>query len=116
MRGKNDLPSGFHDETNGGEGKENPGVIRNLVPFTERNIKVDANEYPLSFQIYLVCSPNRHTRFPLFSHWQSVISDQDYFFPKRYRNSSAIRFEKPHSLSYQEMILTIFPPITLVES
>src|SRR4030067_2559463 len=39
-----------------------------------------------------------------------------HFPPKRYKNNSAIRLEKPHSLSYQEIIFTSFPPITFVES
>src|SRR4030042_1609917 len=38
-----------------------------------------------------------------------------HFFPKRYNSKSTIRLEKPHSLSYQEIIFAIFPPITFVD-
>src|SRR4030065_1745010 len=42
-------------------------------------------------------------------------SPLNHLSPKRYKNNSAIRLEKPHSLSYQEIIFTHFPPITFVD-
>jgi hypothetical protein len=46
MRGKDDLPTGIADKPNGGEGKENPSVIGDVILLVLRNIEIDPDKHP----------------------------------------------------------------------
>src|SRR5256885_16339448 len=49
-------------------------------------------------------------------NWQSAIGNDQNPFPAMYLMRSRTRQEYPHSLSYHESILIMWPPITLVYS
>ena len=80
--------------------RTNPRVARHLAVF-HRHVQVLADENPLAGQCEVGHLDNRHGLAFYFALTSATVV-------------SSIRFENPHSLSYQAITLTIVPSMTLV--
>src|SRR5205807_9821075 len=99
VRGENQLRAELERALNRGQRLANAGVVGDNPLLVEGDVEVDPHERPLARELQLVDVPNHN-------------------FDATNFETSTIRFEKPHSLSYQASTLTRVPSITrvLVES
>ena len=102
MRQEDNLAFFFRNLANIHKNSVDAGRIGDLAVF-HRDVEVGANEHPFAGKVHIVECPerghgrcSRHMSFPMAAA------------------TSIMRFEKPHSLSYQDRTRTNVPSITLV--
>ncbi len=96
------MPFFFRNLANIHENPVDAGRVGDLSVF-HRDVEVGANEHPFAGEVHIVECPerghgrcSRHMSFPMAAA------------------TSIMRFEKPHSLSYQARTRTNVPSMTLV--
>ena len=96
----------------GGQGRPDSHIVRDVPLLVHRNIEIDPNENlpPSKF----IVSQIRNAFFHLHTLPNSSVSGNQRLLATSFTRS-IIRQEKPHSLSYQERTLIRFPSRTMVD-
>ena len=115
-------PSQMGDEQNlrapvaqvadGGQGRSDSHIVRDVPLLVHRNIEIDPNQNPLPPEF--IVPQIRNAFFHLHTLPNSPVSGNQRLLATSFTRS-IIRQEKPHSLSYQERTLIRLPSRTMVD-
>ena len=126
MRDKDDLRSSVDQVADGGQGRPDPHVVRDVLLLVHGDVKIDPDKNLLPFQLSVF--QIRNAFFHILAPPIDTTGQERFFFPKPFLpfspsqkllatsfTRSIIRQEKPHSLSYQERTLIRLPSMTMVD-